>query len=688
MLLLTIVTADELMRDKNDTRVGETSMTMPMTVALQLCLIDLLKSWEITPSAVTSHSSGEFAAAYSVGALTFKEALGLIYYRAEMAHQHQKQSSMAGGMLAAGVGVEEASCYVADRTRGDVVVACINSPNSVTLSGDLPAIEAIESQLKSDGHFVRRLRLPLAFLSHHMLSMAQEYRGFLPSFLTSKHQWDTDVIFTSAVTGNVVTRDTPNVEHWVNNITDPVRFVEAFESMCFSCGADGAPSISNVDVVLEIGPHSTLAGPIRQILAGRKMTYGSILKRSVDAVETAQTLVCELLACGYPVNLKAVNMPFGQEPQGFVSDLPSYPWNHESRYWVETRISKEMRNKKFPHELLGSVIAGSTGPATTWRSFLRRFDLEWLVDHQVDSEVILPGAAYVSMAVEASRLLANSASSVRGFHLRTVNIINTLIVPESSKEVEVHTALRPCNEYELDHRGWYEFEVSSMDASGSWMRNCDGYIFPEMDGVNKSSLSHVSDTPQEESFFPANVTVQDIDISSTYAIMRKMNIRHGPAFQQLLRGRTSGDKSIASFSITNEASASSKYVLYPTILDTIIQSAFISLQKGDSDGCMFLPRSIGNMFIPLELSMQPGTELKAFIEVRKTDRRGIASDIDVPSGHSGEFSTSSFHMKDLFFQSIPQGRTPVLTIMMYLLMERHNGNWIRRIEFQQSSKTQ
>lgn len=91
--------------------------------------------------------------------------------------------------------------------------------------------------------------------------------------------------------------------------------------MCFE-----EEGTSNVDMVVEIGAHSTLEGPIRQILKARntELPYVSCLKRPDNAVETMQDVACALVARGYPVNLKAVNSPFGVEGQ-LVTDLPSYP---------------------------------------------------------------------------------------------------------------------------------------------------------------------------------------------------------------------------------------------------------------------------------------------------------------------------------------------------------------------------
>lgn len=329
------------MRDEHCTRVGEIHLSQPISVALQLCLVDLMKSWGITPSAVTSHSSGEIAAAYLVDALSFEEALGVVYIRGELAPKYQKLASHAGGgMLAAGISPYQAEQYTANTTDGRVVVACINSPDSVTLSGDLPALAEVASRLERDGLFARRLKVPLAYHSHHMLPMAQEYIDKVRAVVPKHRAWDKSITFVSPVTGHVISPEILTPEHWARNLTHPVLFSQAFESMC--------ASKANVDLVVEVGAYSTLAGPIRQILGGRKTPYFPSLKRSTNAVETMQGLACELLARGYPVDLKAVNLPSGKERHVFTHNLPTYPWNHSTRYWVESRVNRETRYKKIP----------------------------------------------------------------------------------------------------------------------------------------------------------------------------------------------------------------------------------------------------------------------------------------------------------------------------------------------------
>ncbi|CCF35610.1 hypothetical protein CH063_01342 [Colletotrichum higginsianum] len=99
---------EELQRGEKSTRVNEPRLSQPVCVALQVCLVDLLNSWGIHPSAVASHSSGEIAAAYAAGALTFEEALGVAYFRGHLTEKHHSASRVPGGMMAVGLGAEDA----------------------------------------------------------------------------------------------------------------------------------------------------------------------------------------------------------------------------------------------------------------------------------------------------------------------------------------------------------------------------------------------------------------------------------------------------------------------------------------------------------------------------------------------------------------------------------------------------
>ncbi|KAK5659465.1 hypothetical protein OQA88_666 [Cercophora sp. LCS_1] len=643
---------EELLRDAKTTRVSEIHLGQPVTVALQICLVILLRAWGIRPAAVTSHSSGEIAAAYAAGALSFEQALGVTYWRGELARglfDNSGGSKPVGGMAAGGVGAEEAAGYISGtKSGGKVVVACVNSPNSVTFSGDVEDLKEVVARLEADGKFARKLNVPLAYHSHHMLRMAGAYAEKLRQIVPSTPTWSAEVIYTSPVTGGIIASpDKLVAEHYVDNLTRPVLFAQAFEAMCF--GPDGKGP-AQVDAIVEIGPHSTLSGPIRQILLGRKMAYTSCLKRPVDAVNTMQDLASDLLRLGYPVALEAVN---SSDRASFVHDLPAYPWNHANRYWVESRINHDVRFKKFPpHELLGIPVSGATTP--TWRNFLRLIDLPWVGDHRVDGDAVLPGAAYISMAIEATRMMSSSDSSsgvIQGYQVRDVEILSALAVPEtgssSGDRVETHLTLRPLR----DETGWYAFEVQSLGSNGVWVTNCRGEVSATVD-MDSDDVVHDPD-----SFLGARI--RQITGTALRAHVAEMGIEYGPAFQGVVDGKASTTTQRAATTVRiqgTEESAASSYVIHPQTLDCIIQATYTNLPPGTGKTSVVLPRSLQAMTVQQSLHSQPDRELVVFSELSKAQRKGFTSRVSVVNSPSDRDGQARLTLQGLFCQAIPRPR--------------------------------
>ncbi|KUI53120.1 Lovastatin diketide synthase LovF [Cytospora mali] len=657
---------EELLRDEKTTRVHEIRLSQPLSVALQLCLVDLLASWEIVPSAVNSHSSGEIAAAYAVGALTFRQALGVVYFRGELAQKHK---GAEGAMLAAGLSAEAAAEYVKDTKDGKVVVACHNSPESVTISGDIAAVDEVATRLTENGVFARKLNVPLAYHSHHMHAMAKDYTAALQEVMVpAPEQW-TNALFASPVTGGILkSPEDLTPEHFVRNLVSPVLFAEAFEQMCFGA-ADGSvsqqkeDSNANIDMIVEIGAHGTLAGPIRQILKNRKnFPYISLLKRQNDAVNTVQDAVCTLLAQGYPVALAGVN----EHANGtFVPGLPGYAWNHGTAYWAESRLYREYRHKRFvPHELLGSPLAGTNRQTPTWRSFLRTLDIPWLADHKLGTDVVLPGAGYVAMAIEAVRLLTDpTEETIAGYRLREIEFINALTIPDTTLGVEVQMVLSPCSDKELEYKGWYNFEVwsvSGADADDSWIQHCKGGVTAET--VSKSKEADTKFTlsaPLAKSFFTAGTPVREVAPDAVFAGLRAMNLFHGPIFQNLLSSRATDTKSITGMTVSPAAIPAGNtvgeqpYVLHPTTLDSLIQATFVSIPDATRQHAMAVPRSIRHLYVPRSLRREAGETITAFVDLERADRRGAMVSAVAVNGEGNDASASRLELDDLYCQAVP-----------------------------------
>ena len=274
-------------------------------------------------------------------------------------------------MLAVGLGPTEAEPYLTESGRGEAVIACVNSPASVTVSGEVDAIDDIQAAFNADGVFARRLKVEAIYQSHHMGLIQKDYLASLKSELKSSGDFD-GVKFSSPVSGDLIEfAKQLGPSHWVRNMIQPVLFAQSLRNM----GID-KENKQQVDAVVEIGPHGALAGPIRENLSLQELkmpsiSYSSCLSRGQDAVQTIQSMMCFLLYKGYPVDLRAVNFLSPVSNLQVVHDLSVNPLNHSVRHWMEARLNREYRLRKLPpHDLLGSPIAGNNAMAPTWRHII------------------------------------------------------------------------------------------------------------------------------------------------------------------------------------------------------------------------------------------------------------------------------------------------------------------------------
>lgn len=180
---LILCTADSeteaLSRSANTSLVKSAALGQPLCTAIQIALVHLLQSWGIEPVAVTGHSSGEIAAAYACGAISFEDALTVAYYRGLHASSIPVIApEKKGVMMAVGLSESEAAIQLnqVSSSFGTMVIACVNSESSVTISGDATAIEELQHLLESNKIFNSRLHVDTAYHSHHMEVIAEAYR--------------------------------------------------------------------------------------------------------------------------------------------------------------------------------------------------------------------------------------------------------------------------------------------------------------------------------------------------------------------------------------------------------------------------------------------------------------------------------------------------------------------------------
>ncbi|KAL8787706.1 MAG: hypothetical protein Q9195_007662 [Heterodermia aff. obscurata] len=636
------VIEEELTKGEKVSRVNHIVISPPLCIAVEISLVRLLMSWGIKPTAITSHSSGEVAAAFAAGAIDCFDAMAIVFARGPYLERLQEaRAETRGGMIAVGLGREDAQHAISQLALGKVGIAAVNSPSSVTISGDLLAIEELEHSLTNQNVFTRKLKISVAYHSHHMAALGKEYLAILHK--TTKHEGKIgSVIYASPVTGKRIPTDSRLTQnHWVNNMLGTVEFHDALRAICLAEPSETVARGREIEMIVEIGPHSALAGPIRHTLLqpdlkDENIAYGSCLIRGKDAVDTMLDLVCSLLGKGYPVDLDAVNLPAPLRPK-VLHNLPAYPWNHRSIYWAESQLNQSYRFKQHPqHELLGSLMLGTNNIAPTWRNIIRPSEIPWIYDHLIQGDIVYPGAGLIAMAIEAIRQITE-ASDVQtlGYELQDVDISAALVIPDTSDGLEVQLSLRPCSDKMLE-KDLSVFLITSTVEKGVWVEHCKGLIrvikAVKEDTTSWNEIASGSLVPSEFELEPtAYATLVSPD--ELFKSLRAQGIEHGSAFKNLATLAAGPNRCLATFSIANTAALmpgqhEHGHVIHPTTLDSVMQGVYASLPGA---GCRqkraMVPRHIKSLFVSSEISHDPGHVIRSYAKLSRHDLQGFETSV-------------------------------------------------------------
>lgn len=167
---------DELSKDASNSRVGEAAVSQPLCTAVQLGLVALFQKRGRRLDVIVGHSSGEIAAAHASGVIGIATAMQIAYYRGKHAHLARGSSGEPGSMMAVGISYDEAKMFCQQpEYQGHIGVAAVNAPKSVTLLGDLDAIEQAKAHFDDVQVFARQLKVDTAYHSHHMEKCAATY---------------------------------------------------------------------------------------------------------------------------------------------------------------------------------------------------------------------------------------------------------------------------------------------------------------------------------------------------------------------------------------------------------------------------------------------------------------------------------------------------------------------------------
>jgi acyl transferase domain-containing protein len=695
---------EEVLNESSMSRIHDAELAQPATTAIQIALVDLLRGMGVVPNAVIGHSSGEVAAAYAAGYISQSDALRVAYCRGLVPGISRQKGSPKGAMMAVGLSEDDVLVHINKLTKGIVSVACVNSPQNTTVSGDEEAIDELVAILSSMDIFNRKLLVDTAYHSNHMRIAVAEYKQLMGSVRTIAQ--GTNVRFFSTVTGMEKSSNF-DANYWSDNLTSKVRFQEAIQLLC--------NTQTSRQIFIELGPHNALAGPARQCITNMpqpvEYDYISPLRRGTNAVQSVLEVAGKLFERGKIADFSVVSaLDPMQETATVLHELPSYSWNHSKKHWHESRLSRDYRLRKHPyHDLLGVKSLEPTSFGPSWRHMISIASLPWLADHVVDGIVVFPGSGYLCMAIEAISQLAQDklqSGLASRITLSDVEFLKALLVPDSPQKTEVQITLSAVGSGTHQSTDlYYQFRIAAFTHERTWDEHCRGYVQIDFvqdehkatkvngfvngltnglvngltngltngfaNGVANGIANGVSNGVSNgvangvangfaNGLSREKVSGQGSVTSSKdlYEQLREHGNAYGPIFTGIESMSTDGDRSIATVAIPKvseimPANHLQPHIIHPTTLDIVMHTSLPLAARKFEPGPI-MPVHISELIVSNNVSSASGATLSVHTDIVSTDRRTAEVGIEVFNGHDDVASVS---FSGLRLRSLATGST-------------------------------
>jgi len=235
-----------------ESELKSTVNTQPALFLTSAILTEAVKQAGFTYSAVAGHSLGEYSALYAAGAAGFEDLLRLVDARARAMESAcpAGQGAMAAVLMLDRPVIEEICREAA--AFGPCVLANINCPGQVVISGAAPAVAKASELAKARG--AKRV-MPLEVSGPFHSPLMEPARQRLEEAMSGVGFRDTTV----AVYANVTARATRSAAEFQANLLDQLTGSVRWEDLIRTMYADGFRQF------VELGPGKVLSGLIKKI---------------------------------------------------------------------------------------------------------------------------------------------------------------------------------------------------------------------------------------------------------------------------------------------------------------------------------------------------------------------------------------------------------------------------------------
>ncbi|MFE5796135.1 SDR family NAD(P)-dependent oxidoreductase [Streptomyces sp. NPDC056503] len=535
----------EVMWGEDAEVLNRTGWAQPALFAVEVALFRILESWGVRPDAVAGHSVGEIAAAHVAGVLSLTDAARLVSARGRL-----MEALPEGGAM---VAVEASEDEI--RLTAGVSVAAVNGPRALVVSGVESEVLALQAHFEELGRKTTRLKVSHAFHSPLMEPMLEDFRQAVEGLEFRAP----DLPVVSTVSGAPAgEEELTDPAYWVRQVREPVRFADALAAL----------RAQSVGRFVEVGPDAALTA------TAPDTPFVPLLRRDRDEARQLLDGLARLFAAGVAVDWAGYFA--GAGARGV--DLPTYPFQRRS-YWMRPGVSgaggvEAVGLAAAGHPLLGAALRDPASGGVSLVGRLSTGTHPWLADHVVHGRVVVPGTAFVELALRAGDEAGTPV-------VDELTLEAPLVLPEADGGVAVQVLVGAADG--AGHRPVSVYARIDGAPDDAWVRHASGTL----------AVRAPEPRPAPEEWPPPGSVPIGQD---AYRQLLGRGYGYGPVFQGLGAAWRRGEELFAEVALPADGSAGAAgFGVHPALLDAALH---VRLCRGAADGADGGPEDEAETLLP------------------------------------------------------------------------------------------